>query len=61
VDEEGEVEGLVEAGGVGGREGFGGFLGLVSWDVITEADWALYVCRYNDIDIMSTGFIISVW
>lgn len=26
VDEEGEVEGLVEAGGVGGREGFGGFL-----------------------------------
>lgn len=27
VDEEGEVEGLVEAGRVGGREGFGGFLG----------------------------------
>jgi hypothetical protein len=30
VDEEGEVEGLVEAGGVGGSEGFGGFLGGVS-------------------------------
>jgi hypothetical protein len=27
VGEEGEVEGLVEAGGVGGGEGFGCFLG----------------------------------
>jgi hypothetical protein len=32
VDGEGEVEGLVEAGGVGGGEGFGGFLEVISRD-----------------------------
>jgi hypothetical protein len=44
VDEEGEVECLVEARGVGGGEGFGGFLGMVSPNIgmITGEDW--YVC-----------------
>jgi hypothetical protein len=33
VDAEGEVEGLVEAGGVGGGEGFGCFLGVLVVEV----------------------------